>query len=165
MGGAPRLLPRAIMPSPDITPFVVRQTVAELPVLGADPATIHTFVNGLSFLAAILRLVRQTCVGRFGRQPDMQKELIMIKQDRGIPPAERECMGRPTDMRQSALEVIATTRCAWLSLGAADAPVADRAQIACRVFRIALDAKSSSAARARAIRVRARRRSAWQFAS
>ena len=89
----------------------------------------------------------------------------MIKQETGFPPTDWECMRRPTDMQQRALEVVATTRREWLSLGAADAPVAYRAQVAYRVFRIALDAKSSSAARARAIRVRARRRAAWQFAT
>jgi len=51
----------------------------------------------------------------------------MINQDREIPPADGEWMGWPTDMRQIALAVIATTRYEWASRGAADEPVADRA--------------------------------------
>lgn len=104
---------------------------------GADPATIHTFVNGLSFLAAILRLVRRTCVAWFGRQPDIQKETTMFKQERNITPADREWMEWPTDMRQCALKIIATTRYQWLSRGAADELVADRVRFARPVFTVA----------------------------
>ena len=89
----------------------------------------------------------------------------MIKQERGIAPAEREWMGWPTDVRQSALAVIATTRYEWASRGAADEPVVDRARFAHPLFRLALDAKSSNAGRARGIRARARRRALGQFAS
>ncbi len=89
----------------------------------------------------------------------------MINQERNFPPADLEWMGWPTDMRQRALEVIATTRCEWVSRGAADEPVADRARFAHPTFSLALDATSSSAARARGIRARSRRRASWQFAT
>jgi len=64
----------------------------------------------------------------------------MIKQERRFPSTDRECLGWPTDVRLRALEVIATTRCEWLSRGAADAPVADRARIAHPMLRLALEA-------------------------
>ena len=48
----------------------------------------------------------------------------MINQERGFPSADLEWIGWPTDMRQCALEVIATTRYAWVSRGAAEATVA-----------------------------------------
>jgi hypothetical protein len=71
------------MPPHNVTRFVLRQTVAEKPVRGAQPATIHTFVNGVSFMAAILRLLCRTCVAWFRPRPDMQKEMITIKQEKG----------------------------------------------------------------------------------
>jgi hypothetical protein len=95
----------------------------------------------------------------------MQKELIMINREGGFLSAEREWMAWPIELRQRALEVIATTRCAWALQGAADEPCADRVRIAHPLFRLALDAKSSGAARARALRARSRRRASWQFAT
>ena len=62
----------------------------------------------------------------------------MINQERDLPPADREWMGWPTDMRQRALEVIATTRCEWASRGAIDELVADRARFAHPLSRLAL---------------------------
>lgn len=89
----------------------------------------------------------------------------MINQEGGFPPAEREWMEWPIDLRQSALEVIATTRYEWALRGAADAYVVDRARIAQPFFRLALDAKSSGAGRARALRARSRRRASCEFAT
>jgi hypothetical protein len=64
----------------------------------------------------------------------------MIKQEMGFSPANREWMGWPIDLRQRAVEVIATTRYAWVSRGAADEPVADRARFAHPLSRLAPDA-------------------------
>jgi hypothetical protein len=95
----------------------------------------------------------------------MQKELIMIYQNGGFPPADRDWMAWPIELRQSALAVIATTRCEWALRGAADEPCAARARIAHPLFKLALDAKSSGAVRARALRARSRRRASWHFAT
>lgn len=89
----------------------------------------------------------------------------MIYQERGFPPADRKWMGCPTDIQLRALEVIATTRYAWAARGAADESDAEHARFAQQLLRLALDAKSSSAVRARGIRARSRRRASSQFAT
>ena len=89
----------------------------------------------------------------------------MINQNREFPPADREWMGWPSDIRQRALEVIATTRNEWASQAVVAEPVADRARFVHRLFGLALDARSSSVARARGIRARSRRRASSQFAT
>jgi len=89
----------------------------------------------------------------------------MINQFSAFPPADLEWMAWPTDMRQRALEVIATTRNEWVSQGVVAEPVADRARFVRRLFGLELDARSSSAARARGIRARSRRRASSQFAT
>lgn len=60
----------------------------------------------------------------------MQKELLMINEYRDFLPADGEYTRWPSDMRQTALEVIATTRYEWLSRDFADEPVAGRARFA-----------------------------------
>jgi hypothetical protein len=139
--------------------------MAEKPGRGAQPAKIHTCVNSLSFSAATLRLAYRACVGRFWPRTDMRKELIMINQEGGFPPADWDWMGPPIDLRQTASEVIATTRREWALRGAVAEHVLDRARFAHPLFGIALDAKSSGAVRARALRARSRRRASLQFAA
>ena len=89
----------------------------------------------------------------------------MINQDRNFPTDDGEWMVWPIDVLQRALAVIATTRYEWASRGAADEPVVDRGRFAHPLFRLALDANSSSAGRARAIRARSRRRASRPFAA
>jgi hypothetical protein len=88
----------------------------------------------------------------------------MIDQERNCSPADREWSGWPTDLMQNALEVIATTRYQWASQGPADDADADRARFAHPLFRLELDAKSSSALRARGLRARSMRRASRHFA-
>jgi hypothetical protein len=75
----------------------------------------------------------------FGRYPDIQKEMIMIDGDEGFLPADWQFAQWPTDMRQRAFEVIATTRYEWLSRDCAGESVADRARFAQPSFGLALD--------------------------
>ncbi|HEY5291457.1 MAG TPA: hypothetical protein VIJ43_04000 [Burkholderiales bacterium] len=89
----------------------------------------------------------------------------MIDQEKVLPSAERDWMGPPIDIRQSALAVIATTRHEWALRAAGDDPVGDFGRFAHPLFRLALDAMSSSAGRARVGRVRSRRRVSRQFAT
>lgn len=55
---------------------------------------------------------------------DIKEELIMINQEKGIPPADGGWMGWSNDVRQRAVEVIATTRCEWMSRVASTGPTA-----------------------------------------
>jgi hypothetical protein len=90
--------------------------------------------------------------------------MIMTDPEGEFTLARREWMERPDDIRQTALAVIATTRYAWAVQCAADEPTADCTRFADPLFRLALDVTSSSAARARAIRTRSRRRATGLFA-
>jgi len=98
----------------------------------------------------------------------MQKELIMIDQDRGYAPAEWEWMGWPADLGRTAAGVIEKTRRAWASRGNEPASVAKTAAACARfaqpLFTLILDAKSSGVRRARRVRARSRRRAFRQFA-
>jgi hypothetical protein len=98
----------------------------------------------------------------------MQKELIMINQDRGFAPAEWDWMGWPADLGRTAAGVIEKTRRAWASRGIESASV-EKSDAACArfahpLFTLILDAKSSGVRRARRVRVRSRRRAFRQFA-
>ena len=79
----------------------------------------------------------------------------------------QEWMGWPTDFEQTAVAVIAKTRDEWASRGNAspspDETDVDRTRCAHPLFRLALDANSSRAGRARGIRTRAMRRLTRQF--
>jgi hypothetical protein len=133
------------MPSRNVTPFVLRQKVAEKPVRGAAPATIHTCVNGLSFSAAILGPVRQIRADLPGVRRDMEEALNMIEQETDLPLADR--MERPTGMRQTLAAIIAITRRDWLpqehASPASDRPVDNRARCERPLSRLALNAKRS----------------------
>jgi hypothetical protein len=97
-----------------------------------------------------------------------EEGLIMMDQERAFVPAEREWMGWPVDVGHSAAGVIETTRRAWSSRGTESAARDDTdavcAGFAHALFRLILDAKSSSALRARRVRARSRRRAFRQFA-
>jgi hypothetical protein len=73
-------------------------------------------------------------------------------------------MGRKNEVLQRAASVIAATREAWICQKTGDEPVERRPRFADPLFRLALDAMSSKAARARGMRLRSRRRTPGQFA-
>ena len=134
-----------MMPSRNVTPFVIRQTVAEKPVRGAAPATIHTSVNGLSYSAAILGPVRQIRADLPGVRREMQEALNMIEQETDLPLADR--MQRLTDLGHTLAAIIAITRRDWLpqehAFPASEETVVDRARCEHPLSRFALNAKRS----------------------
>jgi hypothetical protein len=79
----------------------------------------------------------------------------------------QDWMGWPTDLGQTAVAVIAKTREEWASRGNASPSPGetdvDRTRCAQPLFRLALDANSSRAGRARGIRARAMRRLTRKF--
>lgn len=92
----------------------------------------------------------------------------MRDEDGGFAPAEWEWKGWPVDVGHAAAGVIEKTRRAWASRGNGPAARADAdsgcAGFAHPLFRLILDAKSSSALRTRRVRARSRRRAFRQFA-
>ena len=88
--------------------------------------------------------------------------------DGGFTAAEWEWKGWPVNVGHTAAGVIGTTRRAWVSPGNEPAVRADAdsgcAGFAYPLFRLILDAKSSSALRTRRWRARSRRRAFRQFA-
>jgi hypothetical protein len=92
----------------------------------------------------------------------------MMDEDGGYVPAEREWMGWPVDVGHAAAGVIEKTRRAWAARGNGPAS-GDDADTICTgfahpLFRLILDARSSSALRTRRVRARSRRRAFRQFA-
>ena len=92
----------------------------------------------------------------------------MMDEDGGYAPAEWEWTGWPVDVGHTAAGVIGTTRRAWASPGNEPAS-RDDADTICTgfahpLFRLILDANSSSALRTRRVRARSRRRAFRQFA-
>ena len=92
----------------------------------------------------------------------------MMDEDGGYAPAEREWTGWPVDVGHTAAGVIGTTRRAWAAPENESAS-RDDADTICTgfahpLFRLILDANSSSALRARRVRARSRRRAFRQFA-
>ena len=92
----------------------------------------------------------------------------MRDEDGGLAPAEWEWMGWPVDVGHTAAGVIGTTRRAWASPGN-ESTSRDDADTICTgfahpLFRLILDANSSSALRTRRVRARSRRRAFRQFA-
>ena len=91
----------------------------------------------------------------------------MTDGEMGLSAAGQAWIAWPTDVGQTAVAVIATTRHAWALRGKAspslDETDVDRTQFAHPLFRLALDANSSKFGRARGIRARSRRRVNRQF--
>jgi len=103
----------------------------------------------------------------------MQEEVIMIDQEMDLPVAKRlerserlDRMALPADIGQAAAAIIAITRHEWMSQGhvspAPDDTTVNRTHFAHPLLRFALDAKRSSAWRARASR-QGRTQSAERF--
>ena len=122
---------------------------------GVASATIHIFFNGLSFPAAILHRLRQIDALLPGTRRDIQEEAIMIDQEMHLPVRDRTAPHND-GIGQAIAAIIAITRREWMAQGLApaapDEAAADRARYAHPLIRFALDAKRSSAWRARAER-------------
>lgn len=102
-------------------------------------------------------------------QPDRLKEQIMIEQETNFPRVERTWRGWPTDLGQTATAVIERTRQVWVSRRndfiLPDAAGANSASFVHPLFTLIMDARSSSARRARRLRARSRRRVVGRFSA
>ncbi len=93
----------------------------------------------------------------------------MIEQERNFPRVERAWRGWPTDLAQTATAVIERTRQVWVSRGndsiLPDEAGANSPSFAHPLFTLIMDARSSSARRARRMRARSRRRVGRRFSA
>jgi hypothetical protein len=93
----------------------------------------------------------------------------MIEQETCFPRVERAWRGWPTDIGQTAAAIIDRTRLEWVSrrndFAMPDEAGANSASFAHPLFTLIMDARSSSARRARRMRARSRRRVAGRFSA